>query len=402
MPTAWLQQFISGIPTSSNTSDVIDFCKTFLTASSSVPKESDSVKSDENVDSAASKNEMDANKTDDNEVTEVGSDSDTEVDEGDARNEAAKDTLGEAEVDVSNKADAVGDVIKHSQHPSEFFQGPIDISGIVCPHGASKVHPLNARNFKCIADTAYCQLISVAEVVPGVDLSPAGAICSQCCDDFLRDVSSLSEALKRDEAVIDLCSRIANNSAYHFAPASDNDPLYRVSREWFSAFKKAAEVKRRRCDLWLQLLNTSATPSVEGGKLPDWSTKSEVLLLSNINSSLLCEHGNIREDFRRVSVPMLSEDWLRLQSEYYPAATSVADDAVVCEVCQSAAVQTKETKRAMIDERSKEKNDRPLLDLRNRKQAHPPSIVSLVSAFSSQDQSSAVKRQLKSITSSTK
>jgi hypothetical protein len=334
------------------------------------------------------------------EVSASSSGSDTEVDEAAA---ATKEEGAPPPEDAtrSHVVEADEDGAGAEVQPTEFFESPIDISSTLCPHGKGKIHPLNMRNFKCISDTAYCQIISVAEVVPGVDLSPSGAICDECCNEFLREVSKLSEELKRDESITELCGRIAHNSAYHFASPTAGRHVYRLSREWFSAFKKATEAKRRRFDLWLQLLNTSNTPSVDSGKLPDWSTKSEVLLLSDINSSLLCEHGNIRDDFRRVSIPILEEEWFCLQGDYFPTASSVVEDAVVCEQCQSATVQTKETKRAMIDERSKEKNDRPLSDLRNRKQPHPPSIVSLVNAISSQDQSSALKRQLKSMSSST-
>jgi hypothetical protein len=268
----------------------------------------------------------------------------------------------------------------------DLFEEPLSIVPYLCPHGA--LNPLKVREFKFVSDRAYSTLLSVLKAPLDKELSRQNALCAVCCEEEMQDIERDRENAEIDERILialesDLGSEATENS-------------YRISKEWVSSFKKSAEQRRRLLDVKEQALDASLVQSSDGKKMTDFWCKEGIAAYDEIdvNRSLICQHTDIKTDFKRKSIAVTDDDW-GVIAQKFNGSTIIRSGSQVCAKCACVSKETQELKQLQRDERLLETSKKCLQDLYVRKQAYPNEISDMLSLINAE--TGSLRRKVKSL-----
>ena len=372
IPTAWLRQWALGIKDDLpilNTSGGVSAVDTERNETTVSTGQSESVISRSSVNDGRVQNGETSSKM---EVINVVDSSDDEM-----RLEARLEN-GEVEEICENEGISVQDL----------FEEPLSIAPYVCSHGTSALNPLKVREFKFVSETAYSTLISVLKGPIDIELSRLNALCAICCDEVSRGIEKDRARAEIDD---DILSVLENDLG-----AEATETSRRISKEWVSSFKKSSEQRRRMLDFKEQALDASLVPSYDGKKMTDFWLKEGLTTSDDgdINRSLICQHTDIKTDFKKKSIAVSVADW-DLITKKYNESTVILNGSQVCVKCACVSRETQELKQLQKDERLIETSTKCMQDLYVRKQAFSNEISDIISLINAE--TGSMRRKVKTL-----
>ena len=257
----------------------------------------------------------------------------------------------------------------------------------------SGICPYNVKKYKFVSRPAYALLLPTACENNEGSLCSKDVLCINCVDEICESSVKLQ---KNVEIVDDILTSITENSISDVDDYCQDLLAYCISKDSISELKKLKDRSKKFLDRIRQELEGGLSKNgliafhLETASIDACALEK----LTEINASLLCEHGLPRSNFFKKSVIVSGDAWRTLVEKYSTSLRwkDIGAHQTECGTCLVASTTNLELERVIREERFEETNSKELRELFVRKKRYPPVLECMVPFYGIQN-----NRKLKSL-----